>query len=61
MKLECFTVSQANITTLEFINEIINTLDIEHPTGVSTKSSYAPVIILKFNEDCEKLNAKQAA
>ena len=46
MKLEYSTVGQVNITTLDFINEILNTLDIVDLTGDNTKSSYAPDIIL---------------
>ena len=45
---------------LEYINKIIDAFDKAYPTGGSTKTISALDIILKVDEDCKKINAKQA-
>ena len=58
--LDYTTVFQVKITVLGYIYEILDTCDKADPTGGNAKSSVEPGIILKVNEDCKQLNAKQA-
>ena len=47
-------------TMLDYIDEIINNFDKAYPTVGGTKSSAEPAIIFKVDEDCKKVNTKQA-
>ena len=58
--LDYTTVGQAKITMFDYIDEILNSFDKSDPTSGVTKSSSAPDIIFKVNEDCKKLNTKQS-
>ena len=58
MTLDFTTVGQVNITMLDYIDEILDAFEKSDPTGGGTKSSAAPPIIFKFNEDCKKINTK---
>ena len=55
MTLAFTTLGQGNITMLDSIDEIINTFDKSYPTGGGTKSSAAPDILLKVDEECKNL------
>ena len=59
MTLAFTTLGQGNITMLDSIDEIINTFDKSYPTGGGTKSSAAPDIIFKVDEDCKNLIPKK--
>ena len=54
------TVGQMKTTMLDYIDEIINNFDKAYPTVGGTKSSAEPAIIFKVDEDCKKVNTKQA-
>ena len=59
MTLDYTTVSQAKITILEYIDEILYSFDMAYPTGGGTKSSYVSSIIFKFNKDCKQRMPKK--
>ena len=59
-KLDYTISGQVKITVFKYINEILNDFDNTDPTDGGTKSSAAPVVILKVKNDCEKLYVQQA-
>ena len=58
--LDYTAVGQVKITMLDYTNELLDNFDKAYPTGDGTKSSATPDIIFKVDEDCKKINAKQA-
>ena len=58
MTLDYFTVVQVKITMLDYIDKILDAFYKSVPIGDGNKSSAAPYIIFKVNEDCKTLNTK---
>jgi hypothetical protein len=60
MTLDYTTPGQVEIRMIDYVNEIIDAFDKAEPKGGGTKSSAATTNIFKVDEDCEKLDEKQA-
>jgi hypothetical protein len=60
MTLDYTTPGKVEIRMIEYITEILDAFDKAEPNGSGTKRSAAPANLFKIDEDCEKLNEKQA-
>jgi hypothetical protein len=60
MTLAYTTPGQVKITMLDYVQEILDAFEKAEPKGGGTKTSAAPSNLFKVDEDCEKLNEKQA-
>jgi hypothetical protein len=60
MTLEYTVRCQVKITMFDYVNEILTAFDKADPKGGGMKSSAAPDILFKINEDCEKLEQDKA-
>jgi hypothetical protein len=55
MTLDYSIPGQVKITMLEYVNEILAAFDKAEPKGGGTRTSAAPDILFKVDEDCDKL------
>jgi hypothetical protein len=60
MTLDYSVPGQVKITMLDYVNEILAAFDKAEPKGGGTKTSAAPDILFKVDEDCEKLAQAKA-
>jgi hypothetical protein len=61
MTLDYTTPGQVKIPMIDYgVVEILDAFNKAKPNGSATKSSAAPANLFKIDEDCEKLNKKQA-
>jgi hypothetical protein len=60
MNLDYTVRDQVKITMFDYVDEILTTFDKAEPKGGGTKTSAAPVSLLKLDENCEKLKQDKA-
>jgi hypothetical protein len=60
MTLDYSVPGQVSITTIPYIEEILDAFEAMEPSSIRPKSSAAPEDLFKIDESCEKLNLTMA-